>query len=89
MLLVKNPGYVPGYSSLWISRGGSVSRILLLGGGDRQSLTLSVVLINQDMLIFLAISCYSGFVSVQFVHDNFTFWCAFLSSTLSSSISAK
>ena len=52
MLLVKNPGYIPGYSSLWISRGGSVLRILLLGGGDRQSLTLSVVLINQEMLIF-------------------------------------
>ncbi|HET7284418.1 MAG TPA: hypothetical protein VFI70_07000 [Nitrososphaeraceae archaeon] len=75
--MVKNPGYVPGYSSLWISRGGSVSRILLLGGGDRQSLTLSVVLINQDMLIFLAISCYSGFVSVQFFHVNLLFGVLF------------
>jgi hypothetical protein len=70
-------------------RGGSVSRILVLrGGGDRQTLTLRrsdesryVNIFGNFLLIVV--------VSVQVFMLTLLFGMLFLSSTLSSSISAK
>jgi hypothetical protein len=68
--------------------GGSVLRILLLGGGDRQSLTLSVVLINQEMLIFWQFAVIVVLYQCNFFMLTLLFGVLFLPSTLSSSISA-